>query len=157
MTTTKSDFSEEEWESLIAAPWIAGALIIGVDFHLLGSPGEITAMAESAGSSEATGEARSLVTEMIADMNPQTGDDDSHERDDEEWHAELLMLLSNVASIVDRACTVGEADGYKRWVLNTANATAEASTEGRFLGIGCERVSDKERAALDEIETALKL
>lgn len=155
--TTKADFSEEEWESLIAAPWIAGALIIGADFHLLGSPGEITAMAASAGSSEAAGEAQNLVTEMIADLDPQTEDDDSHDRDDEEWDAELLRLLANVASIVDRACTVGEANGYKHWVLNTAKATAEASTEGRFLGIGGERVSDKETAALDEIQSALQL
>ena len=159
MTTTKADFAEDEWRLLIGAPGVGAVLIVGADFHMFGVPGEFKAMAESAGSIESAGAARDLVAEMVADMQEMDADenDDSPDTDDENWSVELLRLLTGAADIIDRVCTAEEALGYKRWVLNVANAVAEASTEGRFLGIGGERVSDKEKTALAKIEGALGL
>lgn len=158
MTTTKDDFAAEDWKLLMSAPAAAAVLIIGSDFHLFGLPGEFNAMAEGAMSAESAGEARGLVAEMITDMeDADDGDDDLPDTDDEEWSAEFFTQLTDAANIVDQICTVDEALGYKRWVLHVANVTAEASTEGRFLGIGGARVSDKEKTSLAEIESALQL
>jgi hypothetical protein len=49
------------------------------------------------------------------------------------------------------------ADGYRRWILDLANAVAAAKTGG-FLGIGAKSVVDEqEQAALDELAAALEL
>ena len=40
-------------------------------------------------------------------------------------------------------------------ILSTAQATAEASKEGGFLGIGGQQVSAEEQAVLDQIKSAL--
>lgn len=159
MTTTKTDFSAEEWKLLIGAPGVASVLIIGADFHLFGVPGEFKAMAVSVASTERAGAASDLVAEMIADMEAMDSDDndDPPDTNDEEWSVELFRWLTDAAAVIDRVGAVEESLGYKRWVLKVANAVAEASTEGRFLGIGGHRVSDKEKLSLEQIAGALQL
>jgi len=51
----------------------------------------------------------------------------------------------------------GEAEGFKRWLLGTAQRTAEAAKEGGVFGIGGVSVSDAEKAALGEVAGALGL
>ena len=48
-----------------------------------------------------------------------------------------------------------EADEFKQWLMTIANRTAEAAKEGGFLGIGGTQVSDKEKAGLAALATAL--
>jgi hypothetical protein len=48
-----------------------------------------------------------------------------------------------------------EADGYKRFVLRTGLAVADASADAEFLGIGGETVSRGERKALLALVEAL--
>jgi len=50
----------------------------------------------------------------------------------------------------------GEVAAYKAMILNSAQATAEASKEGGFLGIGGQQVSPAEQAVLDQLKAALK-
>ena len=49
----------------------------------------------------------------------------------------------------------GELQAYKNTILSVAQASAEASKEGGFLGIGGTLVSKEEQAALDAIRAAL--
>ena len=49
---------------------------------------------------------------------------------------------------LDRQAAPDESNAFKSWVLGIAQATAEASREGGFLGIGSVRVSEKEEDAL---------
>jgi len=158
--TTKKEFSDEEWESLMASPWVAGALVIAADFHVHGAIGEVKAMEESTASTDAAGAAEELVRELIAGMEDHDQDEDtSDDSDDEESEgkSELLAMLTSVAEIVDRVCSTDEAAGYKSWVVSVATSTAEASKEGRLLGFGGDRVSAKESASIAEIEQALSL
>ena len=48
-----------------------------------------------------------------------------------------------------------EVAAYKAMILSTAQATAEASKEGGFLGIGGTQVSAQEQAVLDQLKKAL--
>ena len=159
MTTTKTDFSADEWKLLVGAPGVAAVLIVGADFHLFGVPAEFKAMAVSVASTERAGEASDLVAEMISDIEAMDSDDDDDppDTDDEEWSVELFGWLTDAAAIIDRVGAAEESLGYKRWVLKVANAVAEASTEGRCLGIGGNRVSDKEKSSLEQIAGALQL
>jgi len=51
----------------------------------------------------------------------------------------------------------GEAEAFKRWLYSIAQRVADASGEGGLLGIGSEKVSEAERAALVQIAQALRL
>jgi hypothetical protein len=55
--------------------------------------------------------------------------------------------------------TQGDADdlaAYKAMILSAANATAQATKEGGFLGIGGKQVSTQEQAVLDQLTSLLK-
>jgi hypothetical protein len=66
----------------------------------------------------------------------------------------LIDLVKAGAAAV-AAKSPGEAQAYKETLLAVAKATAEASKEGGFFGIGGTLVSKEEQAALDAIKAAL--
>jgi hypothetical protein len=59
--------------------------------------------------------------------------------------------------LLDAKCTQEEAAGFKQWLLDVAQAVAEADKEGSHFGIGGQRVSDKEQTALAELTTLFNL
>ena len=65
----------------------------------------------------------------------------------------LRMITESTAAFATRS--PAEVAAYKDTIRAVAKATAEASKEGGFLGIGGKRVSDDEQAALDRIDSAL--
>jgi hypothetical protein len=65
----------------------------------------------------------------------------------------LQNIRDAVATLSGKA-TDEEVAEYRKFVLGLAERVAEARKEG-FLGLSGERVSDAERAAISEIETAL--
>jgi len=67
---------------------------------------------------------------------------------------QALGVCRAVAALLGRKAP-GEAEGFERWLLATAQHTAEAAKEGGFLGIGGVQVSDAEKAALAEVAGAL--
>jgi hypothetical protein len=66
----------------------------------------------------------------------------------------LIDVIKAGAAAVD-ARSPAEAQAYKDTVLAVAQAAAEASKEGGFLGIGGTLVSKEEQSALDRIKAAL--
>ena len=66
--------------------------------------------------------------------------------------------LEAVAALLAGRTTSEEAEGYKRWLVGIASATAQAAREDRgFLGHGGVLVSDAERAAITEVVRLLGL
>jgi hypothetical protein len=65
----------------------------------------------------------------------------------------LRMITEGTAAFASRS--PAEVKAYKDTIRAVAKATAEASKEGGFLGIGGTRVSADEKAALDRIDAAL--
>lgn len=65
----------------------------------------------------------------------------------------LRMITEGTAAFASRSPV--EVKAYKDTIRAVAKATAEASKEGGFLGIGGKRVSADEQAALDRIDSAL--
>ena len=66
----------------------------------------------------------------------------------------LIEIVKAGAAAV-AAKSPGELQAYKNTILSVAQASAEASKEGGFLGIGGTLVSKQEQAALDVIKAAL--
>ena len=65
-----------------------------------------------------------------------------------------LANLRNVSKILD-AKAPADAAAFKTWLRSIGQNVAEAASEGSFLGFGGVRVSDAEKATLDDIAEAL--
>jgi hypothetical protein len=63
------------------------------------------------------------------------------------------IVKAGAAAVAARSPS--EAEAYKNTILSVAQATAEASKEGGFLGIGGTLVSKDEQTALDALKAAL--
>jgi hypothetical protein len=153
--TTRDDFTTGEWETLRSAPWIAGLLVVFADAHITGMAGEFKALWDALRMPESAGAAQDLVAALVREMEEREDDEDSPAAGEDLDQAELLVLIGSAARIVDTKCGPDEAAGYKAWISQAAQATAEASREGWFFGVGGDRVSEKEETAMAEIEAAL--
>jgi hypothetical protein len=65
-----------------------------------------------------------------------------------------LAHLRDVSKILD-AKAPADAAAFKTWLRSIGQNVAEAASEGSFLGFGGVRVSDAEKATLDDIAEAL--
>ena len=66
-----------------------------------------------------------------------------------------MERLREAVDLLGRKATPEELDDYRRFVLTVAERVAQAHKEGGFLGVGGQRVSDRERAALDEVASTI--
>jgi len=64
--------------------------------------------------------------------------------------------LRQVAALLD-AKAPADAAAFKTWLRHVSQTVAESATEGGFLGFGGVKVSEAEKATLDEISQALGL
>jgi hypothetical protein len=67
-----------------------------------------------------------------------------------------VAAVREAAALVD-AKAPADAPAFKEWLRKVAQATADASSEGGFLGFGGVKVSPAEQAALNDIAGALGL
>jgi hypothetical protein len=163
MVTTKEDYSDEEWQQVMMAPGLAGMVVIASDPSATGIVKEIKAMGKAIEEKSAPEAAQELVASVVTDMQAQAENKEEGQQNtdqpepDEEGLAYLLEQLRGTAAVLDAKATPDEAKGYKQWVVSVAVTVANAAKEGGFLGIGGELVSNKEKAALESISSALGL
>jgi hypothetical protein len=156
--STKADFSVEEWDLFRSSPLMASILVVAA------SPsGPVGIVQESAAAGRMILEASSssqtpLLKELAEDLKarmsipkPPAG---ATPVQIQEAAAEILRRTSDLLA---KKATPEEAAEYKQWLVKVAQATAEASKEGGFLGFGGTLVSDEEKAALAAVNTALGL
>lgn len=161
--TTKTDYTEEEWELLLQAPVSVGTLIITADIGVTSMVKELKGMFKGMVERPVDDAAQDLVGSLLDDIKAKSENKEQMEmpdtkgKDAEAVKAELLRSVREAASLVDAKCDPAEAVGYKHWLMGVAQGTAEAGKEGGFLGIGAVRVSDKEKAAMEEISQTLGL
>jgi hypothetical protein len=73
-----------------------------------------------------------------------------------EGQKQVIAHLNQVSTILVSKVPIGQAEEFKQWLLALATQVAKAvKEEGRFGGIGGERVSRQESGALSSIEKAL--
>lgn len=79
-------------------------------------------------------------------------------KDASEGRTKSLDHLKQVASILASKVTLNQAQEFQQWIVSLAKKVAEAVKEsGFFGGIGGERISSDEAAAIKKIEQALEL
>jgi hypothetical protein len=156
--TTKSDFTEEEWVRVRRAPFVAGLAISLAD---PGGPIE-TAKESMATIRSATNppSREPLLADVALDIQAMTQQRQNPVGDfkltkDSPPGQQILGELRAVSGIVTSKATPEEASAFNLWLLNTAQAAADAAKEGGFMGFGAEQVSQGEKDMLDQIRSAL--
>jgi hypothetical protein len=156
--STKTDYSKDEWESLLKAPLMAAMAVVAASPS--GPIGAIQEMfAVGKGLLEgAEGTTNPLIAAVVADVKAGNRPSMPAERpkDIAQVKAQALGACRDAAALLARKAP-GDADGFKRWLLGTAQRAAEAAKEGGVFGIGGVSVSDAEKAALGEVAGALGL
>jgi hypothetical protein len=147
----KADFNAEEWDAVVEAPVLAGLRVVGA-----GRGGTIR---ESVAIGKVYAEARrgqgrsELLDELVA--SPPSVDPKRLQAQGDLPTASRQRLREAVSILKEKA-SAEDAEAYKKFVLDVAQAAAEAHKEGGFIGIGGKPISPEEQAALDEIGAALQ-
>jgi hypothetical protein len=156
--TTKADYTAEEWELIIRAPFMAGMAVVAASpSGPIGMVKEIFAVGRVLAEGSGEGSTNELINALVADVKGGHRPAASTESISSVEEAKDLGMKAcrEVAALLARKAPAAEAEGFKRWLLTAAQGVAEAAKEGGFLGIGGVRVSDAEKAALGEIAGAL--
>jgi hypothetical protein len=154
----QTDYTPEEWKTITAAPVLAGLLVTVSDLSgPIGTAKEAIAIVKGV-----TDTAANTSTELIKavgdGIRQQGGRPDLPDlpHDRESARAALIEGCKRALAVVVQK-SPAEADEYKTWLASLAQRTAEASKEGGFLGLSGTLVSDDEKAAVDELSSALGL
>jgi hypothetical protein len=147
--TGKSDFTDEEWKTVLEAPPSAGLLVIASDRG--GSIRESFSMAK-AYTEARKGHGESELLDEIVSAKPEA--DHTRYHSPEELKAGSVKHITDAVELLKAKATPEELEEYKKFIVGLANRVAEARKEG-FLGLSGERVSGDETAAIQEIEAAL--
>jgi hypothetical protein len=155
--TTKSDFTDEEWTRVVRAPLVAGLAIS------LADPGGPIEMAKESMATIKRATNPPSREQLLADValdiqattqqrhNPLSGFKPTKGQQPGE---QVLDELRATQGIVAEKATPEEAAAFGRWLLDAAQAAADAAKEGGFMGFGSVQISDREQAMLDRVKEA---
>ena len=152
----QTDYTPDEWKTISAAPVMAGLLISVSDLSgPIGMAKEAYAVVKGVIDS-AAGSSNELIKAVAEGIKAQGGRPDMPgSPGDRAAVRSALIDRCKQAVLVVTQKSPAEAEEYKQWLTSLAQKTAEASKEGGFLGIGGVQISDDEKAAVDELSSAL--
>jgi hypothetical protein len=157
--TTKADFSEDEWTSLVRSPIVAGMAITLAD---PGGPIEVvkeTSAVIKVVTSTSSEERDDLVGELAREVrglaeqrkNPVGG----FKPRGALAGKEIVDEISHAGEIVSAKASPEEAEAFRAWIMECAQRAADAAKEGGFMGFHAERVSQGEKDMLAQLRSAL--
>jgi hypothetical protein len=145
--TTKTDFTDEEWELVLEGPTSAGLIVITAQRG--GTFRETVSMAKAyAGARGQHGQSELL--DAIVAAKPEI--DRTRTSSPEELKERALGKIRDAVALLDGKATPQELDEYRRFVVTLAERVARAHRES---GRGEDPISDAEQAAIDAIAQAL--
>lgn len=163
--TIKAAFTAHEWNELAAAVVASAMYVMAADpANIVGRFQEMLATSKFLLESKEDAGPDSLVGGLLAEL--------ASEQDGEGWRASLpsraegahapaarpeMLARIGAAARLAESKAPPDAQEYKRLLLDVAQQAAEAARAGGFLGIGGERVSAREAAALAELAAVLGL
>jgi hypothetical protein len=158
--TTKADFTEEEWATLVRAPMVAGAAISLAD---PGGPIEVlkeTSAVIKVVTGSASEERDDLVGEVAREVRGLAQQRKNPLGDFKPRGAlagkEILDELGRANELVSSKGTPEEAEAFRGFILECAQRAAEAAKEGGFMGFRAEQVSQGEKDMLEQLQSVLR-
>jgi hypothetical protein len=155
--TTRTDYTDDEWARLVRGPLVAGLAVSIAD-----PGGPIETVKETAAAVRTTqreGEVP-LVAEISTEIRERAQRRENPLGDFRIGSAgmagqQVLDELRAIDLILRTKADGSEADAYRAWILDAAQASADAAKEGGFFGIGAEQVSAGEQEMLERLRAAL--
>lgn len=157
----KTDFTETEWSAIVDAPQMAGIAVM-----VAGASGIIGSLKEAAVAAGAVFEGTTHANELIRLISSKDEMKASQERvraamgdfgnqDPTDWVRQQTISTVQRAMTILRGKSPETVGVYKDWIMTIADKVANAAKEGGFLGFGGERVSEKEREAIEQLRMAI--
>jgi hypothetical protein len=157
--TTKADFTDEEWATVVRSPIVAGMAITLAD---PGGPIEVvkeTSAVVKFVTGSASEDRDDLVGEVAREVRTLAEQRTNPVGDFKPRGAlagkQVVDELSRANEIVTAKATPEEAEAFRAWILECAQRAAEAAKEGGFMGFRAERVSQGEKDMLAQLGSAL--
>lgn len=156
--TTKSDFDEQEWSRIVRAPFVAGMAITLAD-----PGGPIEAAKEQMASLKTATNPPSreqLLTEVALDIQALTQQRHNPLKGFKPEAGtmpgdQVVEELRSVQELVTAKAEPEEARAFGGWLVQAAQAAADAAKEGGFMGFGAEQVSQREKDMLERVRAAV--
>jgi|SRR5580698_2642383 hypothetical protein len=152
----KADFGVEEWDLLRSSPLMASIMVVAASpsgpLGIVKESAAASRMILQAADSAQTPLLKTLAEDLKARMSIPTPPAGATPAQIQGAAAEILRRTSD---LLTKKATPEETAEFKEWLVKVAQATAEATKEGGFLGFGGTLVSDEEKAALGAVHTAL--
>ena len=168
--TTKTDYTPEAWQAILAAPAAIGQLVITASFGLGDVLKEAKALSQQMNALVQQPGDLPLLVALAADFKqkqeaekaqgakPATPATPAPEKQDSAVQkAQLIAGLQAAIAAVDATATPQEAAQLKQWFYGVGDAVAKAAKEGDFFGMDGQQVSAAEAAVLGEIKAVLGL
>ena len=159
----KADFTSEEWQLILSMPQVAALyLALASPSNPVGLAQEMIASTKGIVEALKSSSGNELIDAVAADIREKAEKRERLDpplkvsRDPNEMKAQCLQTFRDVAALLSQKAPA-DAQQYKQWVYQSAQSSANAAKEGGIFGIGGERVSEAETAALKEIATAFDI
>lgn len=157
----KADFTSEEWQQILSLPQVASLyLALASPSGPLGLAQELIASTKGTVEVLKSSSGNELIDAVAADIREKAEKRERLEpplktsNDPNEMKSQCLKIFREAAALLSQKAPA-DAQAYKQWVYQAAQNSANAAKEGGVFGIGGERVSEAETAALQELATAL--
>jgi hypothetical protein len=156
--TSKASFTDDEWQRVLRAPFVAGMAITIAD---PGGPIEISKeMMATLRAATVPPSQEELLAAVALDIQALMDQKQNPARNFKPTSAatagtEILDELRAVGAIVTEKASPEESEAFRDWLVVAAQAAADAAKEGGFMGFGAVQVSEGEQAMLDQIRSAL--
>src|SRR5215813_2892635 len=153
----KPNFTPDEWKLLLESVMMAGIAVSAAEpSGLWGLLKESFAKGNALMTAKMDPGADALIKAVVADFDTSEGRSTARDGLKEKLTgSKPSEIKAKCIEMVD-AKAPGDAAAFKGWLRQISQHVAEASTEGGFLGIGGVRVSEAEKATLNDISSALK-
>jgi hypothetical protein len=146
----KEDFDALEWQTVVEGPALAGLMVLTAQRG--GAIRESFAIAKAYAEALKEHQGHDLLGEIV-EKAPQIAPKEFASA--QELRDQAGERIRNAVATLEGRATPEELEAYKRFTLTAAERASEADKSGGVLGVGGERVSEAESAALDEIAAAL--
>ena len=161
---TKAKFTPDEWKIVLGSPMLAGlAVTLAEPSGIWGMIKEGMASGNAMLQAKTDAGATELAKALVADMETSEGRSVAQDglkseltaKSPAELKQQVLATLTRLGQILD-AKAPADAAAFKAWLNHIAEQVAEAASEGGFLGFGGVKVTDAERASIEEVAHALR-
>ncbi|MFQ3663973.1 MAG: hypothetical protein SNJ69_16495 [Chloroflexaceae bacterium] len=163
----RQEYSDEEWATLIGAPIAVIAAVIGASpSGPIGISQEVAAAVRAFEDAAKTRRSNSLITSMLITLRDRfnayigkSSDDPAVAQVDifalGRDPARAVASIREAGALLTRKAPPDVAVEVREWLVDLSNQVARAAVEGGFMGMGGERVNERERNILAEIAAAL--